>query len=337
MSSILDKLSDTLGETATGAFEVKHFLDTGYAPLNRIISGRYDGGMPVGRIVEMFGMQSCGKTAIATKVMACAINAGGFAMFNDHERSFDIGLARDLGLDADSGRFAHLKPETLEESFMRAIKTAAKIREKGMIPADAPIVAVFDSLAAMVPKSKSLKELDELTMADSLALAKATSTVLPAVNQYAEKFDMLVLILNQLRENPGQMYGDSSRTPGGKAPGFYSSVRIKLNASALKDKTTKERLGQVITAECIKNKVTRPFQKVNWDFLYMDDGSGRFDALGGMLDHLITAGTIEQSGAWITFEGKKYQRSVLVKKLEEDNREADLHAMCLALDKPLAA
>lgn len=317
MTKLIDSLRDTLGDTAATSFEVTHFLDTGFAPLNRVISGSYDKGLPCGRIVEMFGPPSCGKTAIATKAMISAQKHGGFAMFFDHERSFDINLAAHLGLDVDSGTFAHTKPKTLEESFTRAIKTAAKIRSDGLIDEGAPIIAVFDSLAAMVPRSKGEKELTELTMADSLALAKATSSVMPAVNQYAEEYNTLMLILNQTRENPGVSYGDPTRTPGGKAPGFYASVRIKLSAKALVD-SDKDRIGQRITAEIIKTKLTRPFQKTEWDFVY-EDLFGKFDVTGSMIDHLVECGKLEQKGARITFEGKSYFRSQLVAHIEEND------------------
>lgn len=319
MTKLIDALRDTLGETAASSFEVSHFLDTGFAPLNKVISGDYTHGLPCGRIVEMFGPPSCGKTAIATKAMISAQQHGGFAMFFDHERSFDVNLAAHMGLDIASGTFAHIKPDTLEESFTRAIHTARKIREEELIEADAPIIAVFDSLAAMLPKSKSEKELTELTMADSLALAKATSSVMPSVNQYAEKYNMLCLILNQTRENPGQMYGDPTRTPGGKAPGFYASVRIKLNAKPLvASGADKERLGQRITAEIIKTKLTKPFQKTEWDFLF-EETFGKFDVIGSMIDHLVAVGALEQKGARISFEGKSYFRSQLIEHIESND------------------
>lgn len=317
MTKLIDSLIGTLGETAASSFEVTHFLDTGFPPLNKAISGDYGKGMPCGRIVEMFGPPSCGKTAIATKAMISAQQHNGFAMFFDHERSFDVNLAAHLGLDVESGTFAHTKPETLEESFTRALKTAAKIREDGLIDENAPIIAVFDSLAAMIPRTKSEKELTELTMADSLALAKATSSVMPAVNQYAEKYNTLILILNQTRENPGVAYGDPTRTPGGKAPGFYASVRIKLSAKALVD-SEKERLGQRITAEVIKTKLTRPFQKTEWDFLF-EESFGKFDVTGSLIDHLVETGKLEQKGPRITFDGKSYFRSQLIAYIDENN------------------
>ena len=201
---------------------------------------------------------------------------------------------------------------------MKALNTAVKIREGEMIPADAPIVCVFDSLAAMVPASKMQKELDELTMADSLALAKATSSVLPAVKIRAEECGMLVLILNQVRENPGVMYGDSTRTPGGKAPAFYADVRIKLRATAIKDKATKRPIGQTITAECVKTKLTAPFQKCEWDFLFMPDGSGQFDVVGGLIEEACAIGTLTKSGAWISYKGKKYHKPQLKDVIDQE-------------------
>jgi len=316
MKSILEQLGDVLGDTASSEFEVTHFLDTGFAPLNKIISGKYDGGMPTGRIVEMFGPSSCGKTAIATAVMAEAVSQGGFAMFMDHERSFDIGLARDIGLDDSTGRFVHIKPRTFEESFMRSLNAAIKIREEDLVPKEAPIVCVYDSLAAMVPASKMQKELDEMTMADSLALAKATSTALPAVKVRAEECNMLVLILNQVRENPGVMYGDSTRTPGGKAPAFYADVRIKLRATPMKDGKT--RVGQTITAECVKTKLTAPFKQTAWDFLFMPDGSGKFDVLGGLIDEACLSGALTKKGSRIAYKGKNIYKSQLVLEIDKE-------------------
>jgi len=327
--TVLDELSDVLGDGAGATFEVTHWLDTGFPPLNKVISGDYRKGLPVGRLVEMFGMQSCGKTAIATCAMKSAIDQGGFALFHDHERSFDMRQARNLGLDPDTGRFAHLRPETAEESFTRAIHAAQRIREKSLIPPDAPIIAVFDSLAAMVPRAKWEKELTELTMADSLALAKATSTVLPVVKQAAEKYNMLVLLLNQLRENPGVTYGDNTRTPGGKAPPFYADVRIKLTAAKLvqKDGGETRQIGQQITADIVKNKVYRPFLKTRWDFLFNEDGTGSFDVVGGMIDHLVEIGVLTQSGPRITYNGKSYFKSQLVAHVKENDLLPELIAL----------
>lgn len=327
--SILEELSGVLGETASAEFEVTRFVDSGYAPLNKRISGSYSNGYPQGRIIEMFGPSMCGKTALATLAMKAAVDDGGFAMFHDHERSFDIGLARDgIGLDVDSGRFVHLKPDTLEESFMRAMNTARTIREKGLIEADAPIICVFDSLAAMVPQSKMSKELDMMTMADSLALAKATSTTFPVLKIRCEKDNICAMVLNQIRENPGQMMGDNTRTPGGKAPAFYADVRIKLRASPMREgdaKTGKSRpdIGSNVFAQIIKTKLTAPFQQAGWQFKFMPDGSGHFDIMGGLIEEACTMGIMQKAGAYIKFNGEsKYKKDWMAELCPQDLTDA---------------
>lgn len=329
-TTLADSMLEILGGAASKKTSVTDFIDTGFQPLNRIISGRYDGGMPVGRIVEMYGPTSCGKTAISTVVMRNALAKGGVAMFMDHERSFEHHLAHNLGLDVESPNFIYARPETLEESFMKAIKIAQKVREEELVPADAPIVAVFDSLAAMVPKAKMEKEMDELTMADSLMLAKTLSGVMPALQVWASKLNMLVLLLNQTRENPGVSYGDPTRTPGGKAPGFYSSVRIALNASKMFDKSGGDKvyLGQKVKVDITKNKISAPFRKTEWDFLTNEDGSGRFDVTGSLIDHLVEVGVLEQSGARIKWaDGKSYFKSQLVEVIAKNGLEGELVKM----------
>jgi len=313
--SILEELSGVLGATASAEFEVTRFIDSGYAPLNKRISGSYPNGYPQGRIIEIFGPSMCGKTALATLAMKAAVDEGGFAMFHDHERSFDIGLARDgIGLDVDSGRFVHLKPDTLEESFMIALNTARQVRDKGLIPEDKPIICVFDSLAAMVPQSKMSKELDMMTMADSLALAKATSTTFPVLKIRCEKDNICAMVLNQIRENPGQTMGDNTRTPGGKAPAFYADVRIKLRANTMRegdkpDGKARPDLGSNVFAQVIKTKLTAPFQQAGWQFKFNPDGSGHFDIMGGLIEEACSVGIMEKAGAWIKFDGKsKYKK-----------------------------
>jgi len=327
--SILDKLSGVLGKTASSSFEVKRFINSGCAPLNRRVSGRYDGGWPQGRIIEMFGPSMCGKTALATLAMKSAVDEGGFAMFCDHERSFDIGLARDgIGLDVDSGRFVHVRPDTFEESFTNALNTARQIREQKLIPEEAPIIIVFDSLAAMVPQSKMAKELDSIKMSDKLALANATSQILPVAKIRAEADNITIIMLNQLRENPGDIYGPKFRTPGGKAPEFYSDVRISLKSRPIKeaDKSRPD-LGSTVTAQVIKTKLTAPFQEAKWEFRLMSDGSGHFDILGCLIEEMIFCGLMKKAGAYIEFDGVKKYKSQWIKELNVKDLTADLVAL----------
>lgn len=320
-------LADIAGENDR-IQKVSLFLDTGFPPLNKAISGRYDGGMPSGRIVEMFGPESSGKTAIATSVMVSAQQMGGIAMFNDYERSFDVELAELIGLAVNPGDpWIFKTPGTFESGITETISIAQRLREDKLIDKDAPIVVVFDSLASMVPKSKMAKNVDEQGMNDSLALAKATSTVFPVLAKHASELNMLILFLNQTREKPGVMFGDPTTTPGGKAPKFYSSVRIQLGRSMIKDAKSKDVLGQEISANCIKNKVSAPYKKASWRFMFLPDGTGRFDVIGSLIDHLLDLNLMEMDKKMIVWDVKKYHRNKLATKIEADGDLSKLMAM----------
>lgn len=312
--------------------EPKHWLDTGFPPLNEAISGSFFDGMPSGRIVEMFGPPSSGKTAIATKVMASAQTVGGIAAFMDHERSFDLAQGKNLGLDDTPGRWVFKTPDTFEKSIGLVAKMAMTVREKKLIAPEAPIVAVFDSLASMVPQSKFEKDAAEYNMNDNTALARATSAAFPALAGICERTNMLCLFLNQSRTKIGVMYGDPTTTPGGNAPEFYSSVRIKLSRAQLTAGEGKDKrmIGQRITAECVKNKVSRPFRKTTWDFLFNEDGTGSFDVIGSLVDYMVEKGMIESSGPRITWKGSKPFKSAFKKQVADEGLLPELLDMLRA-------
>ena len=194
-------MGDMFGELADNA--PLRYLDTGYPPLNEILSGRSDGGLVYGRMYEMFGESSTGKTALATKWMVEAQRLGGVAVFVDWERSFNIDMAKSLGLNVDRPYFIRFRPRTWEEGNVQATKVAKLIRQSGAIAPTAPIVVVFDSIAAAIPQSQAEKEIDEYTMNDTTALARVTSTTLKAQAQHAEDLDAIFLYLNQMRLKPG--------------------------------------------------------------------------------------------------------------------------------------
>ena len=304
------------------AATVDMWLDTGLPELNAAISGSYFGGMPAGRIVEMFGPESSGKTAIATSVMAAAQKAGGIAMFMDHEHSFDRDHAERIGLDIDPNKFVYKTPDTFEQSVTMAMKVADLVREKSLIPEESPIVVVFDSLASMVPKSKFDKDAEDYNMNDNTALARATSASFPALAKYAEKNNTLLIFLNQMRTKIGVMFGDNTTTPGGDSPKFYASVRIKLGRSMMYKQVNgkKTKVGQEIGAECIKNKVYRPFQKASWNFMFDDgNGNGYLDAVGSTVEHLLEIGAmklVKTSIEWV--DGKTYQKNRLIEKIKKE-------------------
>jgi recombination protein RecA len=134
--------------------KVEQWIDTGYPPLNEVVSGDLEGGFP--SIVEVFGPPSAGKTFLATKAMIAAQKAGGVSMFLDHENSFDVGMAVGMGLNADEdeGQWIYKQPDTFEDAIDLTGQLLSAIRKGELIPADAPIVIVYDSLASMVPRQK---------------------------------------------------------------------------------------------------------------------------------------------------------------------------------------
>jgi len=328
MSGVADIIRGTIGENSEPT-TVNMWLDTGFPPLNMALSGDYKGGMPAGRIVEMFGPESSGKTAIATKVMAKAQEFGGIAMFMDHERTFSPRLAEKLGLNLDPNHWVYQTPDTFEESVTLVMQACRAIREKEAIDKNAPIVVVFDSLASMIPQSKFSKEIDQQGMNDSLALAKASSSVFPTMAGFAYKFNILFLVLNQEREKPGVVYGDPTTTPGGKAPKFYASIRIQLGRKRIIEKSgEKQFAGQEITCKIIKNKCAKPFQEVTWNFMFDENGDGYFDFVGSMVDYLTAKGLLAASGPRIQWtDGTKYFKKALIKKIVDEGIECELTAL----------
>lgn len=327
-----DVLKEVIGENDKQQ-EVTVWLDTGYPPLNKAISGVSTQGLPCGRIIEIFGASQCGKTAIATRAMASAQQAGGLACLMDHEHSFDLTQARSLGLD-DKEAWVYKQPETFEASIDMAVAIGRYVREKKAIPPEAPIIVVFDSLASMVPKSKmydakgKAKSSEDYSMHDNTALARATSAAFPALAQMADKYNMCLVFLNQTRVKPGVAYGDPNTTPGGNAPEYYASLRIGLSREMIKDKTTKDLLGQTVNAVVRKNRMYQPFKRASWNFMFREDGSGYFDVIGSMVELLADSGVLERSGnGYIWTDGKKYMKPALKAKVEDEGLYPELLAM----------
>lgn len=319
----IDKLAEALiksiGENHSEQ-KVSHWIDTGNPMLNWAISGSYDGGIPFGRIMEVAGEPSTGKTASATTWLVEAQKMGGVAVFIDWERSFDVDLAKNFGLSTERPFWIYIKPKTWEEGNSKAIQACQLIRESGAIPEDAPILVVADSLASAMPQSMAGKEINEYTMNDTTALARVTSTTLKVVAQKAEEYNASFIYLNQIRLKPGVMFGDPSYTTGGKAMEFYSSARIFLGRSQIKDKDSKEFVGQQITAKVVKSKFTKPFKKCELFMKYDELEVAYYDHVESMVEVLIDKGLLEYSKPRVTWtDGKKYFKAELIKKLNEED------------------
>jgi recombination protein RecA len=329
-STLAASLAALIGANAE-QIGIKNWMSTGIPELDAALSGVFEnGGIPGGRMVEIFGPPSSGKTFLATMIMKAAQEMGGIAGFSDHERSFEPKLAESLGMDVSntSGRFVYKRPETFEESIRIAMNFCEGVRKAKLIPDDAPLVWVFDSVASMVPHDKlyddkGKRRTDRFNMKDKLALATATSQNYPQLAQFAEDYNMTVILLNQIRIKPGVMYGDPTTTPGGAAAEYYASIRISLGRKMItngeKDADKKETLGQEITANVVKNKVTRPFQRAKWRVMYNMSGFGaNVDVIGSTLDFLVRKDLIPKDGNYLVWEGKKLYQAAVEKRLQAD-------------------
>lgn len=207
-AAFLKALDDAIGDNDE-AQAVTSFIDTGYEPLNMAMSGRPDGGIPQGRLTEVFGESSTGKTAMATKWMVTAQEMGGVAIFQDWERSFDVGLAQGFGLNIERPYWIYKRPKTWEEGNVFTGRAVKAIRDAGIIAPDAPIIAVHDSIAAAIPASMlydskgNVREMDTYNMNDTTALARVTSTTLKTMAQIAGEYNATFVYLNQMRLKPG--------------------------------------------------------------------------------------------------------------------------------------
>jgi protein RecA len=339
IAKALDSLIGGNDEEST----VRQFLSTGYAPLDHALSAKFhDGGFPVGRIIEVAGPASAGKTALSSCAIAAAQRMGGIGGFSDHERSFSMILAPKLGMDVSPGRFVFKKPRTFEESITLCVRVAEHLRTKKLIPAEAPIAWIFDSLASMVPQSALVdaktgkdKSAEDRNMNDNTALARATSAHMPAFAQYCDELGICAIFLNQIRMKMGVMYGDPRTTPGGEAPKFYASQRIMLGSSQIKKGT--EIIGAEVTAAIIKNKIAAPFKKASYRFMFQADGTGRFDVERSTVEFLDGIGALESAGpGFVKWNGVRIGKEALARKIQAENGMDELRALLPANYEPPA-
>jgi recombination protein RecA len=315
LQAAMDKIEKNFGKGSIMKLGDEHVenvqvISTGSIGLNAALGV---GGFPRGRIIEIYGPESSGKTTLAIHAIAEAQKAGGIAAFIDAEHAFDRFYAAKLGVDVDNLWIS--QPDSGEQ--------ALEIADQ-LIRSSAIDILVIDSVAALTPKAEIEGDMGE----NKVGLqARLMSQALRKLTASISKTNTTCIFINQLREKIGVMFGNPETTTGGNALKFYSSVRLDIRRISPQIKDGDTVIGNTVRVKVVKNKVAPPFRSAQFEILF---GEG-ISKLGEIVDLGVEYGIIKKSGSWFSYNGDKLaQGRDGVKSLLKDNPE-----LCDELEKKI--
>ena len=288
------KVAYFLDGTDTTPTDIKDFVSTGSTMLDLAISNKPNGGIAVGRITEINGLESSGKSLVGAHILAETQRKGGVAVYIDTETSVSTEFLGAIGVDVESMLYLHL--ETVEDIFSAIEEIVAKVRESDK---DRLVTILVDSLAAATTKVELEAEFDK----DGWATSKAIilSKAMRKITQMIGRQKIVLVFTNQLRQKLGVMFGDPWTTSGGKALPFHASTRIRLkNLGQIKDKKNNN-IGMKMRAQVIKNRLGPPMRHADFE-LYFETG---IDDDGSWLKVMKEHKLVKQGGAWYTMLNHK--------------------------------
>lgn len=305
----LNKKTPEVATTLTSSkkAQVNGWIPSGSPDIDEVLGGGY----PMGRVIELFGPESNGKTTVALHAIAQCQQMGGVAVFMDTEHALSKERAKTIGVNLDT--MVYSNPETMENVFKDAESIIDIVRKKDP---ERPILIVWDSVAATAVNAEIEGDYDDQHVGIH---ARVMSQSLRKITKTLSNYNITFICINQVRDKVGVSFGEKSTTPGGRALKFYASVRLEI----VKIGQHKEG-GEVAGIKCIaiakKNKVAPPFKKANFNILF-DDEFGGIDTYGSVLDIGFEQGIFGSSKGWYEVDKKK-MRKVEARKYFQENRDS---------------